>query len=404
MKAKLIITTLGFVGGILLLTACSKNDNQATQPPPIQVKNNDLPEIKWDIKRIDISMKEAGVSAQAFFKNKPYKNPENQRAFLESKEWNDLYDKYFKSEIFALIPYCDPYFIDRPNELASIQPQEMDTFHRGVKELIGHFIAYPKMQDLADSVLKVYPPDYNFESHLKQPFQRFKKLYPAFHEPKVRTMIKAFNPRADWISQYLYDRLYVNKEYVGITLDYFSGIDFKITHPELPKYLRQRRRPEHLPPAVIGALIDFYRTPLTDKQTPTLTDIMIHEGIRYFAMDVLLPDTPDSLKFGASAQQIASANEYAPQIYKALLPHFFVQNYKKYEWAIHDGPATAFAKIGIQAPPQKELPSRLAIWMGWQMVRNYMNSHPEMTFEKLLHAQNYRQIFQESGYKPDLPN
>jgi|GEM_PF-5190702 len=393
-----------FISGLcLFFIACDKKQNTATEKPVIQVADKDLPTIPWDCKRLDLDMKQANLASQAFFKTRPYRDPRNRDAFLRSAEWKALYEKHFQKELVAFLPYCEPEFINRPQELEGLTQAQLDTFNNIVKDMLGDFIAFPQIKDLADSVAKVYPPDYNFEQALKPALQRFKKLYPAFQVPKVRTMIKAFNPRADWAEQFLYDRLFVNKQYIGITLDYFSGADFKITHPDLPKYLRMRRRPEHLAPAVVGALVDFYRPVIGIKERPTLVDLMIYDGIRLYAMDVLLPETADSLKFPASANQMETANSLAPFIYKAMLPHFFAQNYKTYEWALADGPQTAFGKIGLENVANRQLPSRLSAWMGWQMVRSYMKAHPDVTFEALLKTKDYRAIFQDCGYKPDVP-
>ena len=43
---------------------------------------------------------------------------------------------------------------------------------------------------------------------------------------------------------------------------------------------------------------------------------------------------------------------------------------------------------------------RLSSWLGWQIVRKYMNAHPKLELQDLLVEKDARKILQDSGYKP----
>lgn len=45
-------------------------------------------------------------------------------------------------------------------------------------------------------------------------------------------------------------------------------------------------------------------------------------------------------------------------------------------------------------------PGRIGIWVGWQMVRAYMDAHPETNIHQLLLMTEGLDFLQESGYKP----
>ena len=49
----------------------------------------------------------------------------------------------------------------------------------------------------------------------------------------------------------------------------------------------------------------------------------------------------------------------------------------------------------------KESPPRLGEWIGWQIVKSYMNNHPEITLQQLLHKNDSQEILIQSGYKPE---
>jgi hypothetical protein len=52
------------------------------------------------------------------------------------------------------------------------------------------------------------------------------------------------------------------------------------------------------------------------------------------------------------------------------------------------------------ATVSQESPGRLGVWLGWQIVQSYMDKHPEVTLRALMLDNNYKQIFDKSGYQP----
>jgi uncharacterized protein YjaZ len=55
-----------------------------------------------------------------------------------------------------------------------------------------------------------------------------------------------------------------------------------------------------------------------------------------------------------------------------------------------------FSKFYIDI--DKESPGRIGVWLGWQIVRSYMNNN-EVTLQQLLQT-NAEEIFNKSKYKP----
>ncbi len=50
----------------------------------------------------------------------------------------------------------------------------------------------------------------------------------------------------------------------------------------------------------------------------------------------------------------------------------------------------------------KESPGRLGQWVGWMIVRSYMQNNPETTILELMEIQDAQRILTESKYKPKL--
>ena len=49
-----------------------------------------------------------------------------------------------------------------------------------------------------------------------------------------------------------------------------------------------------------------------------------------------------------------------------------------------------------------ECPGRIAQWVGWRIVKKYMETHPEVSLQKLMDTSDAATLFKESGYKPQV--
>ena len=48
----------------------------------------------------------------------------------------------------------------------------------------------------------------------------------------------------------------------------------------------------------------------------------------------------------------------------------------------------------------EEAPGNTGSWLGWQIVRSYMKTHPATTLQQLLELKDAQAILDESGYRP----
>ena len=47
-----------------------------------------------------------------------------------------------------------------------------------------------------------------------------------------------------------------------------------------------------------------------------------------------------------------------------------------------------------------ESPSRLGVFIGWEIVLAYLNNNPDVSLEELIMMTDSQKILQQSGYKP----
>jgi uncharacterized protein YjaZ len=60
---------------------------------------------------------------------------------------------------------------------------------------------------------------------------------------------------------------------------------------------------------------------------------------------------------------------------------------------IDDGPYTNGFPV--------ESPGRAGVWIGWQIVRKYMDKNPEVSLDKLMQMSDSQKILNDSKYYPD---
>ena len=272
----------------------------------------------------------------------------------------------------------------------------IDWLYQGDTLLADSIIAFdlldfsfnPYTQQLIDSVLLRYPENYSFEQMLTPPLQRFKKEFPNFSLPAFRTYISGYKEPG----QLTMDPLYFSGTYMGIGLHYFLGEKFAYYPSDIPQFVRRRCRPESLVPAVLLEFCNYLQKPLDPKSRPTLLAQMIHAGARYYFLDRMLPDTPDSIKISYTEKELRWTQAFIRETYNDMIPLLYETDFFKYEKYIQERPFTPTIS--------HDSPGRLGVYIGWQIVRKFMHENPDYPLLQLLQTTDFDTIFKESNFKP----
>jgi uncharacterized protein YjaZ len=107
---------------------------------------------------------------------------------------------------------------------------------------------------------------------------------------------------------------------------------------------------------------------------------MIYYGKLHYLKDILLPETPNYQKIGYTAIQEKFCMENEFQMWSYLVDEklLYDNNIKNYQRFIEDGP---FTKFYLEI--DRESPGRIGQWLGWQIVKSYMENN-EVTLDQLL--------------------
>lgn len=220
----------------------------------------------------------------------------------------------------------------------------------------------------------------SIQAELEEAFRRIKYYYPDFQPPVIYTMVTGYG-----------NDLTITDSAIFVGLDYFMGKASRYRSPD-PNYIFNHYRKELVVPAIVLMLSARYNQ--LQEGNHTMLNQMIAYGKAYEFTSQILPHVPDSLIIRYTAQEIADC--YANQ--DVIWAHF-VKNNLFFETS------QIAAKRYIEQRPHTfeigdECPGRVGTWLGWQIVRAYLQKHPELSLPQLMAEKDVQKIFENSGYKP----
>jgi gliding motility-associated lipoprotein GldB len=228
----------------------------------------------------------------------------------------------------------------------------------------------------------------NIEGDLSQAFKYIKYYYPTSKTPRFIAFVSGFAVQTP-----------IGNDYLGIGLDMFMGKDsqfYKGIVESVPTYISRRFSPEYVAPRLAETFAREELFPEHDEDR-TLLSKMVHNGkILYFMDQVLNEELPDSLRIGYTTQQLDWCKTYEADIWGFFLENdlLFETDYQKIQVYLSEGPFTPGLGDKNQSAP------KLGVWMGWQIVRKYMQQNKEVTLQQLMAERDAQLILTGSRYKP----
>jgi hypothetical protein len=123
---------------------------------------------------------------------------------------------------------------------------------------------------------------------------------------------------------------------------------------------------------------------------------MIYNGKIMYFMDRVLPDMADSTKIRYTTEQLKWCNEFEGKVWGYFLEQnlLYETDYQKIQKYLTEAPFTPGLGEKNESAP------KLAVWTGWQIVRKYMDKHPDVTLPQLMANKDAQKLLNESGYHP----
>jgi hypothetical protein len=304
----------------------------------------------------------------------------------------DLNPKRFDLKLYELSgqTFDEENWIQLKNEFphfAKLYLEGIMQFGRaGESEAIYTFNRYlndEDMQELFQDVAETYSKNSLMKEfdELEKGFKYYKYYFPDRSIPELRTFVSAFT-----FSTVASDSV------LGVGLDMYLGSDYKL-YPKIgiPKYKFQNfSRPYLVSDALKAWLISEFET----AGAKNLLEQMVEQGKILYLLDAFLQGTEDHIFMNYSKGELewCESNEAQAWFHFIEMELLHISDNQIIRKYLGDAPFVAGFPEGA--------PGRVGQWVGWQIVKDYMEKNEKTTLADLMQMQNADLILQQSNYKP----
>jgi hypothetical protein len=245
--------------------------------------------------------------------------------------------------------------------------------------------ASPYIDTLTQQTEEYYGDMSDIALEFQEAFAIIKNSYPDFVPPTIYTVVTGFE-----------SDVYVSDSVIIVGLDVFLGSKAKYRMKDTPNYIFRRYRKDFIVPAVVMFLSNKYNETETDFRKKSMLNDMMYFGKTYYFMEKALPKTADSTIIGYSTQEMidSKGNE-------EIIWGHFVENNLFYE-TLHEKITRYIGERPNTSEIGNECPGRIGRWLGWQIVRKYMETNPNVTLAELMLEKDAKKIFELAKYKPQV--
>lgn len=275
------------------------------------------------------------------------------------------------------------FYESKPEDLQLIKAKYPFFFPEGNEDSVWvNKLKNPLLRDLYNEVENKYKNTDNLQSDLSDLFARIQYYFPKYKTPRVVTLINEVDTEA---------KVIYADSIALISLDCYLGENHRF-YVDFPDYQRVGFNENQILSDLVSSFSYGKILPPSDK---TLLSIMVYYGKQLYLKDILLPNESDAAKMAYTENQIqwCKENEYQMWSYFVENKLLYEANIKNEFRFINDAP---FSKFYLEI--DNESPGRVGQWLGWQIVRSYME-HNKVSIEELL-ATDAKTLFEKSKYKP----
>jgi hypothetical protein len=237
----------------------------------------------------------------------------------------------------------------------------------------------PSFDTLRMETKRVFGNGDELKREFETAFANIRYYYPDFSIPKIQTVITGME-----------SDLFVSDSLIMVGLDFYLGREAKYK-PNMYVYMQRRYHKGFVVPSAM--LLYGIENSVDDADKSVLADMIAYGKAYYFAKH-MMPCVPDSVFIGYTQAEIEGARENQDIIWKRLVDDevFFNTSRQVKQKYISERPKTL--EVSDQCP------GRIGMWVGWQIVNEYMKKNQNVTLPMLMRTGNAQQIFKTSKYKP----
>ncbi len=269
-------------------------------------------------------------------------------------------------------------------EFSFFMPEKIDTF-----DIISirNYITDPSLRQSYLDIDSLFADLSDIEDALNNALKHMKYYFPEHSISAVYSYVSGFD--------FEHPVKFADSVLI-IALDMYMGKNYYF-YPMIgiPRYLSYSMRKEYIVRDCMEEIIrNIYPERISGQ---TFLDKMIYEGKVLYFLDATLPNKHDTIKIVFTNQQLEWCKRNEGNVWGFFIDQNFLHIHERniINRFMNDGPFTpSFAK---------ESPARTGAFIGWQIVRSFMDNNRDVTIKELFELDDAQKILNNSRYRPPRP-
>jgi len=261
---------------------------------------------------------------------------------------------------------------------------------------------YRYYRSLFDSSQKLYKDFSGINDKIAGYFRYVKYYFPAYQLPDTLfTVLGPLGSAQDLaaVGNGDYSGCFLGPGWGGVSLQFYLGANFSFYQEPMfanavaPVFRSRRFAPEYIPADFMKLIVDDL---FPDRSTGRpLLEQMVEKGKQWWLLDKFMPGAPDSVKTGYTAKQLDWCESNEGMIWSTIN--------RSHQDLYSNSPAVLQLYIGeapfTQTLSQEDSPGNIGPWIGWQIIKKYMENNKDVKPEQLMKTDAV-EIINGSKYKP----
>lgn len=251
----------------------------------------------------------------------------------------------------------------------------------GITNGIKQYISDSTYKKVNIDVMKLYKNIHDIEIEISSAFSIYKYYFSDINIPKVYFFVSGFNRS-----------IYFNDKIIAIGTDMYLGQDYPLYNDLAYQYTKYGMQRKFIAVDVVSTMLFNQFT--FDSKSNRLIDNMLYRGKVMYLLSVLLSERTDADIIGYTQEQVEWNEKYEKEIWGAMIDqkHIFSTDAQLIRKYMNDAPFTA--------PISQESPGRLGMWIGYKIIKSYMQNNKNISIPDLMSETDYQSILQKSNYRP----
>lgn len=253
----------------------------------------------------------------------------------------------------------------------------------GIFPSLNEFVTNKDIQQVYSDVKQAFPKGSlkSEKAEIEKALKLFKYYFPNSDLPELYTLISMFSYN-----------VVVDQKVLALSLDMYLGGEYKYyPSTNIPKYRFKNFEKEFI---VSDAVKAFLISEFDREAGMNLLEQMIFYGKIAYLQQAFLPDYEERLFFNYDEAEFNWCDENESEIWFHLVDMelLYTTESEKVRKYIDDAPFIPGFPEGSTAKVGK--------WLGFQIVKSYMNNNKEVNLADLMANQDANKILLKSKYKP----